>query len=130
MNANELKYNNYVYECYWCNEIGEFKKHIIQIRDVLESHVVDFFDNAYNYDDIKPIRLTEEILLKCGFEYETKDWLYLKYIKFNFNTDRSVNMSIVYVNINNRDMGLEIEYLHELQNLYFALTQKELEINL
>lgn len=80
--------------------------------------------------NIKPIPLTEEILLKCGFEYDTLDWLYLRRKRFNFCTDRSVNMGVVYVNINGCDLGLELEYLHQLQNLYFALTQKELEINL
>lgn len=130
MNANELRHNNYAYECYWCNETGIFKNTIIQIRDVLKSHVVDVFDNAYNYEDINPILLTEELLLKCGFKYDTLDWLYLRRKRFNFNTDRSVNMGVVYVNINNRDLGLEIKHLHELQNLYFALTQKELKVNL
>lgn len=85
----------------------------------------------YGSDDIeeyKPIPLTEEILLKCGFEYSSKDWLELKYKNLIFNTDRSVNMSVVYLNTCND--WLEIKHLHQLQNLYFALTGKELEIKL
>lgn len=71
--------------------------------------------------ELKPIPLTEEILLKCG------------YIK----QDRNMFMIIGHVIWNVQENlflcdknGVVLKYLHQLQNLYFALTNKELEINL
>ena len=78
--------------------------------------------------DLEPIELTEEILLKCGFEKrEDGDYNLFKYsevdivICSDFSSWKcdGINFSVNY-----------IKYLHQLQNLYFALTNKELEINL
>jgi hypothetical protein len=93
----------------------------------------------------EPIPLTEEILLKAGLEkqegeadylsdyeikkvpykyfdnnllfiiYRDNKWAVSKYIDRNMNTTASLR---------------DIEYLHELQNLIFALTGKELEVKL
>lgn len=81
--------------------------------------------NQYN-QFIKPIELTEEILLKCGFvkdefdnwENETRLGLY-KPEEFDG-----------YLSIWGDSTVGECNYLHQLQNLYFALTGQELEINL
>ena len=71
---------------------------------------------------LKPIPLTEEILLKCGFR---------KLDKYTF--------VIGGLFIHSRKLGfvfhlgkrkIILSSLHQLQNLYFALTNKELEINL
>lgn len=87
----------------------------------------------------KPIPLTEEILLKCGFQKRessacneyyiginqvTKDWLF------------SITWLIKPESINApncpfyRNGGHNIYYLHELQNLFYSLTKTELIINL
>lgn len=72
-----------------------------------------------------PIPLTEEWLLKFGFEkYEDIPWTYIKGpIKINagnhftiFVFDRSINQDC-------------IPKIHQLQNLYFALTGEELKYN-
>lgn len=85
----------------------------------------------------RPIRLTEEILLKCGFEKKNHTW-----------SDKSVSIGLFFKNgyyVENSREGFlfcqlhysgqgwffkNTEYLHQLQNLYFALTGQELEINL
>jgi hypothetical protein len=70
---------------------------------------------------IKPIPLTEEWLLKFGFEFDEE---YNSY---------SLKMLSVYDGKNgfSSDLfwdGLDIETVHQLQNLYFALTNEELTI--
>lgn len=82
-------------------------------------------------EDIEPIELTPEILEKCGFKYETKD-------KNHFVKDQGKQL---YVSIYLGDgdyqpqicddgiMSITLQpilYLHQLQNLYFALTGEEL----
>jgi len=74
------------------------------------------------------IPLTEEILLKCGF--------ILKGIIFRINNGSSHQFDINYSP--SKDMfyyesssysilrQFEVKYLHQMQNLYFALTGKEL----
>ena len=78
-----------------------------------------------------PIELTEEILLKCGFaEFYKSD--------FSVKLECIKNPIFEFVRRNHKDWNLRIKgethkhikYLHQLQNLYFALTGKELEIEL
>ncbi len=93
-----------------------------------------------------PIPLTEEILLKCGFEKNecVSNFNDTFSIVSKSNSRRAVglhqpkqfeNTSIYFVMFR-EDVGIdfsdlnEIEYLHELQNLYFALTGDELDIQL
>jgi len=95
-----------------------------------------------------PIPLTEEILLKCGFtKFENKklgyksrkwtlednsfnlvtDFFYLVYIKQWRGKNKGKRMFEV------RRYGhklVAIESLHQLQNLYFCITNEELTINL
>ena len=74
------------------------------------------------------IPLTEELLIKCGFE---------KQMSWTFKIDLIGNKYLVYYlgekgwSIGNKDYSdFDCKYLHQLQNLYFALTNKELEVNL
>lgn len=71
-------------------------------------------------DELQPIPLTEEWLVKFGFEvsYSMEIRCYcvkgIEAIRFNLNS--------FYYNTH------EIKHVHQLQNLYFALTDEELEI--
>lgn len=79
--------------------------------------------------DLEPIPLTEDILMKCGFVKgdsvigeclcctANKCWIGLYWDKDCFI-------------LANPHYTLPIKYLHELQNLYFALTKSELKIEL
>lgn len=90
-----------------------------------------------SYDkDIEPIKLTPEILEKCNVEQIKKiaDLLIIvngpsetKLIeeedKFTVTCYQSWGVSLI-------DTGKTIQYVHQLQNLIFALTGSELEIDL
>lgn len=87
-------------------------------------------------NNVEPIPLTEDLLLICGFNTDYKsgyigidvndsDFVlsypgrmgkFQKYFAFEFNTGRLCRF-------------IEIPYLHNLQNLFFSHTGKELEVN-
>lgn len=77
--------------------------------------------------DPDPTPLTEEWLLKAGFEFKgkriSKDWFYL------WNDDNKIVFALAEMQ-DETGTYLEIKYVHQLQNLYFALTGKELEFKL
>jgi hypothetical protein len=81
-------------------------------------------------DGIEPIPLTKEILEKCGFEKHRK------YIGGTGSYDVYINGKIQFLQPSpNGHLQLpfyesKIDSLHELQNLYKALTNEELTINL
>ena len=88
-----------------------------------------------NVDDIKPIPLTAELLTQCKFKRdEREDWggdiFYVWYNNFDIHEDWDGKnyMFAVYVKGEERSFksGYVINYLHELQNLYFAITKQEL----
>lgn len=71
--------------------------------------------------DWKPIQISKEILLRCGFkEFNLGFRIYTDvYEEIEFN-------SVLFCWVNGTKKP--IKYVHQLQNLYFALTQKELKI--
>ena len=77
-------------------------------------------------DDIKPIPVTEEILLKCGFEKDN-EYFSLKNLHYNIENKR---FYIGNDHVSSGHNDAYILHLHQLQNLYFALTNQELEIEL
>jgi hypothetical protein len=74
---------------------------------------------AYKVEDLQPIPLTEEILLKCGFK-ELED-AYIYHIE-DF-------MNVIWFKDTKR-FNYNIKHLHDLQNLIYALTKTELKIEL
>lgn len=79
--------------------------------------------------NIAPITLTEEILLKCGFEYYSSNNSYQLDFDLNFCIwGRIENGFNVYCC--SEELGDTLNYLHQLQNIIFTLTGKELEVNL
>jgi hypothetical protein len=95
---------------------------------------VDAFSNRrYAESNCSPIPLTADTILKCGFKLlpETETLFYIKF------EDLELTINIVngkwyiedeFSQIHRRNHP--IKYLHQLQNLYFALTGEELKINL
>jgi hypothetical protein len=93
----------------------------------------DTFKNTWA--EIKPIHLTEEWLLKFGFD---KVGIALTSIAiaplnlpctFNLpNTPFSFCQGKLILTTGTGDFCVNIEYVHKLQNLYFALTGEELTI--
>lgn len=78
--------------------------------------------------EINPIPLTEELILKCGFKRDMR----LKQV-FRLGLINLMHFGTWSLFDDREDMDfldLPLEYLHQLQNLYFALTGKEIEVKL
>jgi hypothetical protein len=109
-------------------EIELFPTHLkrtIQVSQITRDHVL-LDGNWHHLDKLIPIPVTEEILLKCGFEkfkWITESNVY-KLDDFNCVLDEN-GLRIFGADFNNLK---PLKYLHELQNLYSDLTEKELKI--
>ena len=81
---------------------------------------------CFRLNQYQPILLTEEILLKCGFEQDVNIFISNDFVVFK-------NVHGVADGIDKESFycaywkyAKHIKHLHQLQNLYFALTGKEL----
>lgn len=78
----------------------------------------------FNYSDFEGIPLTEEIILKCGFEFEKIVGWYIKDgIEIFFNKKGRYFKG-------NYPIKIHIRYVHQLQNIFYALTGQELEVKI
>ena len=78
-------------------------------------------------NEFKPIPLTEEWLLKFGFEFDEEDD---GYQKGKYKVSVSDEGCLFFINIGYYPEEIaEFNYVHQLQNLYFALTNEELILN-
>lgn len=109
INANELRIGNWV-------TVGPHSN--FQVKVINEKN------------KFEPIPLSPQILEEFGFTHEWTDG-FIKgrldregqyFIRFN---EEGYSFAWEFC----RNESVEIRYLHQLQNLYFALTKKELEIN-
>ena len=85
-----------------------------------------------NFDRIKPIPLTEEWLIKFGFEKKINSefvqyWSIGKFILYNeyYRMQQYFELSNYYDIVGS---SKQIEYVHQLQDLFYALTGGELTI--
>lgn len=88
-------------------------------------------DAILNNEEVsyKPIPLTEEWLVGFLFEYdaETNKWSLLKSLdRFDYLFELEFLDEEAYVTLNNVEWNYK--YVHQLQNLYFALTNTNLKL--
>lgn len=112
--ANELRLGNWVSN-------GE-KNYTVDACSLYDTATLEYYP-------IEGILLTPEILEKCGFKGNAN-----KAIKIKNGFDLVVDVFDWFAVINPKNYSscytVDCKYLHQLQNLYFALTGTELEINL
>ena len=125
MNAQELRIGNYVY--YNDKIISIAPNAILEFYYIGETHSQSKVDRR----DYKPIQLSEEILLKCGFRKDkslkksyTKDKIRIENFSENiFSVRKQIDIeSSLWLN--------DVNYLHQLQNIMYSIENQELEINL
>lgn len=114
MRGNELRFGNLIF---WDGELYDVKR--------------SFFDQ-YSDDEIEPIPLTEEWLERFGFRkghlFDTV--LYLSSTNWHISSHNGIYQ------LNYKESPSEpwipvckdMKYVHQLQNLYFALTGEELTL--
>jgi hypothetical protein len=109
MKANELRLGNLL----------QWKDNKSQLECCLNFFKDSLFWQHISNKELEPIPLTEEWLLKFGFEkYDTykysKNHFYFRKIGDEFQTEVG------------ECLYKTIDYVHQLQNLYFALNDEEL----
>jgi len=136
MQANELRLGNLIY--------SPIEKEIVKLVAIEQGNrpitLGKMGTSSFSgFDCLEPIPLTEEWLLKLGFQIRDKKYS-LNYggesMRFAILENDIRNPFILYfhgrfgynLNEGRKNGDYCIEYVHELQNLYFALTKKELEI--
>lgn len=77
---------------------------------------------------IQPIPLTEEWLIKFGFEKDSEDIYQYNFFKASFIADNPMWFGQSGC-CQDETIKENIQYVHQLQNLYFALTNEELICN-
>ena len=126
MKANELRIGN------WLNHFNDTV--IVQSikHDPAYYLIWCVKDNGYTsvanrVDGFDGIPLTEDWLVKFGFELTEDSWFY------SLDFDKTKETFKIFPTTNDKfhTLGLDqfnmnIEYVHQLQNLYFALTGEEL----
>jgi hypothetical protein len=118
MIANELRIGNYVYDT-----LGKVNK--IDLEAI--TYIV-----KEPHNQVKPIPLTEEWLLKFGFieyiDFGVKMGTYDKIplCGFTYSIHTKKVMIMHKGNSISHWLNINIDYVHQLQNLYFALTGEEL----
>lgn len=122
MKTNELRLGN------WVHDGSRFPMQVVGIFD--NDVYLDFEGNEGDVwecglEGAKPFEIDQEWLIKFGFEEDGPDWYYLstKDRFTNIGYSYSVNKNIFEVN---EWEVVNVKYVHQLQNLYFALTGEEL----
>jgi hypothetical protein len=119
MKANELRIGNLTYRI----EVKNKNNTVIDDITIYDiERIQEVHDKTFTYE---PIPLTGEWLQKFGFQTE-QSFVY-ELDDITINTSRGL-MCIFTKCKNNVEIEIT-EYVHQLQNLYFALTNKELEYN-
>lgn len=125
LKPQDLRYGNLI----------EFDGKIFTVK-AIDKHIVTADRGKGNvdftYSEINPIPLTEEILLKAGFN---NNGLYLqkevnKYFTFKLIAPKSKDNPFHFMPHASIGWGVDLYEVNQLQNLFYSLTGEELKINL
>lgn len=123
MKAEELRIGNFIMDSD-TDRIG----HVVRLSKKKVSVKLEHSTLWQDIDEFEPIPLSEEVLLKCGFEEDethvSEDHPWAIWVK------NDVVISLPYFKFSFESTDVEIKYLHHLQNLIYALTGEELEVSL
>ena len=115
INANELRIGNVV------SDINASISYYAKVKR-LEANRCYYGAFHSQYNDLTPIPITKEWLLKLGFR-ESESNLRKGNIIIRFGENDRLIITLI-----DQIVLPKIQYIHQLQNLYFALTQTELEL--
>ena len=123
MKANELRIWNLV----------KYRGENWRISSIFDNGIIQLVRfkiyKAANISEIEPISLTEEWLLKFGFKKRKNRHLFHWENKIVVSEYKDEFENFFYPKTGyDIRFSNEIKYVHQLQNLYFALIQEELKI--
>jgi len=114
MTAKEFRVGNFVRQP---NRLG-------RVQEVWREAVrIEGYNNAYDYNHTEPIPITEEWLIDFGFDLVVKEG--------NQGEFRVYQLNEITYNTNHgwwwrHRLPIQPRFIHELQNLFYAITGKEL----
>jgi hypothetical protein len=120
MKSTELRIGN------WVKGIG------LNVQWDIEGVKYDFIYSLGQWRHLsvfEPIPLTEEWLLKFRFELINNDYWQSRNSELKLHWTVNKNKMIPEFNEKRLVIGYDFEHVHQLQNLYFALTGEELTID-
>ena len=119
MTAAELRIGNSVFFNKNHNEIGNITSIETFLTDQFKVGFYNRIDIKYYCDEIKPIPITEEWLLKFDFRFNDLGFEDLSISFGLISKDFHFVIGNYYV---------PLKHVHQLQNLYHAITRTELQI--
>jgi len=129
MKANELMIGDWLLRDGYPMQVNEIKMYSTSGKPTI---------NGWDEEDFEPIKVTYELLIdNCGFGFTTNK----TYGKHFYLRPKGKSKIVLYKNswydaavkdspFHVFHKGLEVKYLHQLQNLIFALTGNEMAVNL
>lgn len=122
LTASELRIGNWVYITDISTHLFYKEETQINIHNMM--YLCGESKEPIDYE-IEPIPLNEEWLLKFGFEKKLGNY---ELENFRFNINKPINFDGFLFCEGYSVITDKIQYVHQLQNLYFALTNEELTI--
>ena len=120
MKAQELRIGNIV------SVYGKPQKVMQVAEEFIDTQ--DYVGARFDREIIEGVPLTEEMLKKNGFSEDGSGYLYMDLKNESFIGSGRIGIELLDANEN--ILSECYRYVHQLQNLYFSLTQKELTFNL
>lgn len=130
MNAIELRIDNLVK-----STLSGFRGKPLVIFGIESENIVYLGSENYrtSIDHLKPIKLSEDWLINFDFEKVEEERFYKKQIGNNLSLFVDIYNKSYGINLDWKDSSYieiwrNLDYVHNLQNLYFALTNEELKL--
>lgn len=120
IDKTQLRIGNLIY-AYSLNDKKESDLRVATVNGVGYGWLEYNYEGKFNHCSSKPIQLTEEWLIRFGFEKLIPNGSVYKLGDFHIQDFSPLGF---YECANH----IKIEYVHQLQNLYFALTGEELKL--
>jgi len=120
IHSNELRIGNYLEYYIPTDDLG-WQTTQVDWQDI---RLCQEQNESFNLEN-RPIPLTEEWLMKFGFNSK-----FSGYRKVNLRLVNFLETETIYHVFFKNSLIKTIQYVHELQNVYFALTNTELTLTL
>jgi hypothetical protein len=129
MKASELRVGNLIHPCSTKNGITIPDRDLVwKVGSIDKFGKIGFIEPErptifLPIHECSPVMLAEEWLLKFGFEITTKG---IDGFEMWFYSKNDVDIYVTSDGCFENELDLPIKYVHQLQNLYYALTGEEL----